>query len=236
MKVTLPVGDFLAERGVTRLTHFTNSRNLPSILRAGAILSRTAAEHTRLAPVITDPERLDGRLDHVCCNIQYPNMFYFDRTRTRTWHVNYSDWVIFLLAPALAALPGTLFSPSNAAARNGAQLAAGTHSLARLYADTAGAQYRAPHHLPASPTDIQAEVLVEHAISLSDVLGIVSPSEETMRKEMIRLEITGIAPVPFPWYVSEELFRKERIRSAVRASTPLPLDGPFLATSALEIP
>jgi hypothetical protein len=64
----------------------------------------------------TDLQRLDSYPDKVCCSLQYPNGFYFEKARLRPGTVNYPDRVCLLLDKTVAAMEGTLFCPRNAAA------------------------------------------------------------------------------------------------------------------------
>ena len=63
--------NYLLNRGVTRLCHFTKLKDLTHILLSDdGIVSSTA-----IRPDVKDqkdPERYDGELDYVCCSIEYP--------------------------------------------------------------------------------------------------------------------------------------------------------------------
>lgn len=217
----------ISARGISRLTHFTNSRNLPHILRAEEI-SSTAKLRDRGEPfVITDPVRIDGHPGHVCCNIEYPNMFYFDTATTRRPNVNYSDWVVFLIDPDTLLQDGVLFAPSNAARRSGLDLASGLEGLMAQYVDTVNERPRSLNHFSASPTDVQAEVLIPSGIPLSAVQGIVVSDEASLNRELARLGQLRQEPERFPWFVSRDLFRKYAVVSAVRSSTEIRFDGPY---------
>ncbi|WP_455903723.1 DarT ssDNA thymidine ADP-ribosyltransferase family protein [Microbacterium sp.] len=217
----------ISSRGISRLTHFTNSRNLPHILHAGEISSTESLRERGEPFVITDPARIDGHLGHVCCNIEYPNMFYFDMATTRRPNVNYSDWVVFLIDPAVLLQEGVLFAPSNAARRSGRDLASGLEGLMSQYVDTVNERPRSLNHFSASPTDVQAEVLIPSSIPLSAVQGIVVSDEASLNRELARLGQLRREPERFPWFVSRELFRKYAVVSAVRSSTEIRVDGPY---------
>lgn len=213
--------------GIRRVTHFTPSKNLPRILRGGCILSTAGLEANGLTYASTDPVRLDGHLAHVCCNIEFPNMYYFRYARERRDLVNFSDWCVILLKPTVLATPGTLFSPMNAAKDRGSHLLEGAAGLPRLYAASVNGNSRTSSHWPASPTDVQAEALIPNAISLSEAAAIVVPNRDSVRRERRRLELIGLDPDPLPWFTSDRLFLREEIRDAVRLGRDIPLTGPW---------
>lgn len=213
--------------GIRRVTHFTNSRNLPRILGSGQIMSTGLMLSEKVTFEATDAQRYDRHLDHICCNLEYPNMYYFDRAADRPNTVNYSDWVILFLDPLVAAQPGTLFAPGNAAKSSGATLAEGADALEKLYAPRVYEWSRSTSHWPASPTDVQAEVLIPGPIRVSEVRGIVVPDGQSLQREVGRLEQIGHDPHQFSWYVSAELFTKNSVVAAIRRSADIQIDGPW---------
>ncbi|MGO4299385.1 DarT ssDNA thymidine ADP-ribosyltransferase family protein [Leifsonia sp. RAF41] len=229
--IDLDIAARLEARGVTRLTHFTNSRNLRRILRTGEILSTAELERREALHVITDRERYDGQRDHVCCSLEYPNMFYFFRASGRLATVNYSDWVIFLIDPMQAARAGVLFSPVNAATGSGRYLSSGAEAVDKLFAPSVNGRARRATHNVNSPTDVQAEVLIPRSIPLSAVTGIVVPDMDSLRRDQGRLSHLGIDDQGLPWFTSEGLFQKDRVVSAVTRSQPISLEGPWTTTN-----
>ena len=217
----------IRHQGISRVTHFTNSRNLPRILSAGAILSTDDLVARGLDHAVTDPQRFDGHRGHICCNIEYPNMYYFHQATIRPNHVNFSDWIVLLLEPRVAAGDGVLFSPGNAARGSGRFLASGAEALAAQYAARVNGFARGPRHFPASPTDVQAEVLIPGPIPLSEVRGIVVFDDETLRREFVRLDQLGYQPGGFDWFVAPTMFTKSHVVGAVQSSVPISMRGPF---------
>ncbi|WP_417583497.1 DarT ssDNA thymidine ADP-ribosyltransferase family protein [Pelagibacterium sp.] len=212
----------VAKRGITRLCHFTPSRSLAHILAGGAgiLPSRLLAEEDRLLFNPTDLQRLDGHADHICCSIEYPNAWYLDRARKG--EILFRDWVVIFVDPAVLALEGTLFCPRNAAAGSGSYIAAGYDAYASMFAQSVpGAQgvlrSRSLLHLPCSPTDDQAEVLVPESIPPASIMAIGVSSEEQARAEHIRLMILGIDIGNLKFVVSPTLFDKYALSSSIRA-------------------
>jgi hypothetical protein len=209
-------------RGITRLCHFTPSRNLSHILdhRTGILPTRLLQSETRKIYNPTDLKRLDDHPHHVSCSIEYPNAWYLDRTRSA--ELLFPDWVVIFIKPALISRVGTLFSPRNAAAQGGALLAAGAAKLETLFAPRVSGAYakirsRGPTHLPCCPTDDQAEVMVPDRIELGDILGVAVKSAEQALAESMRVEICGLDPPEFPFVIAPVLFNKYALSEAIRS-------------------
>lgn len=213
----------LADMELARLTHFTPARNLPHILRDGQLRSvADLAQDVRACYNITDLQRLDGRPDRVCCSFQYPNGFYFAKAQGKAGSVNYPDWVCIILDKMVAATSDTLFCPRNAAASAGSTVRPGVEGLRACYAKTVIGQQvytRGPNHDPASPTDVQAEILVVAPVPLSAIRAIVFPSDAAAAEEYGRLDRFGLVPPDGVEYViSPGMFDKWAITRAVQNS------------------
>jgi len=196
-------------RGISRLCHFTQSRKLAHILTdLDGIWSTTRLKE--MAPDLldqTDPVRLDGCEDHICCSIEYPNTWYLARVRDRD--PLFREWVILFLSPSLL-WRGSLFCPRNAAAERGGLIQGGYAGFKRLYeSEIVGALgktfKRTSAMLDCCPTDDQAEVLVFEHIPHSDILGIAVPTAERARIEIARLSFLPNV-VQANWYIAPELF------------------------------
>ena len=62
------------ERGIDHLVHFTDLRNLESILEHG-ILTRKELESSDIVQALGNGDaRFDGNKDATCCSVQYPNL------------------------------------------------------------------------------------------------------------------------------------------------------------------
>ena len=183
------------QRGITRLCHFTSSRNLAHIsndpmgVRASQQLE--ADENALFNP--TDKDRLDGYADHVCCSIQYPNAWYFQQARTS--ELLFLDWIVLLVDPHYLWQTGTKFCPRNAAAAYGRLVREGVEAFDALFADVIkGVRCfrRGPYHPNFLPTDEQAEVLIPGHIRYGDVTGIVVRDDEQAAREISRLELQNL--------------------------------------------
>lgn len=186
-------GDAL-RRGVTRLCHFTPSRNVAHILsgNSGLLASKYLKDDEREVFNPTDLHRFDGFDDHVCCSIEYPNGWYF--RKARACGGLFRDWVVLLIKPDWLWHDNTKFSQRNAAAGRGAGVEQGFEAYRRLFAPSVTGAYDNTYtrdllHPDWLPTDEQAEILIGSAISLEDVTGIAVANEAQAKREFARFRI-----------------------------------------------
>jgi hypothetical protein len=212
----------ILSREITRLCHFTPSRNLGHIaaIGAGVLSTSKLQEDERAVLNQTDLERLDGHPDHICCSIEYPNAWYLDRARSK--ERIFKDWVVLLLSPWLMLREGTLFSPRNAAAGRGWHLTPGVNGFLNMFAPEIAGAYgktfeRGATHLASVPTDQQAEVLIPDQIAKEDILGIAVKSEEQARNELLRLKLLGVSGNDFTFVVAPLLFEKYSLDRLIRS-------------------
>ena len=182
-------------RGITRLCHFTPSRNLAHIVSdaSGVLASRHLQDNESAIFNPTDKDRLDGYPDHVCCSIQYPNGWYFKKARSK--EILFRDWVVLLIDAHYVWQTGTKFSPRNAAAGHGRLVQTGLAAFDALFAQSVdGVQTfrRGPKHPDWLPTDEQAEVLILDRIGLRDIRGFVVRDEDQAAREASRLNLLGV--------------------------------------------
>ena len=205
-------------RGITRLCHFTPSRNLGHIAEdpRGILASRRLAEDQKAVFNPTDSARLDGFPDHVCCSIQYPNAWYFRISRDQ--ERLFKDWVVLLIAPHYLWHTGTKFCPRNAAAEHGRLVSDGADAFEGLFAETVEGQRtfrRGPRHHASLPTDEQAEVLIPDRVERQDVIGIAVRDEAQARREIAALKLIGRSSPPI--FIVPEFFDRGRLSNLLRA-------------------
>jgi hypothetical protein len=201
-------------RGITRICHFTQSRNLAHIFDdpLGLCSTRTLQEHA-LPHNPTDTERFDGRNDLICCSIEYPNTYYFIKVRER--EPLFKDWVVLMIDPSYLWHPETCFCPCNAARSCGGYIRTGIEGFLSLYAPISPgltAYSRSARHLPAAPTDIQAEVLLKDPIPLDSITGIAVHTEDQAHREICRLRLQGIT-IDIPIYIAPEFFQRSTLQN-----------------------
>jgi hypothetical protein len=179
-------------RGITRLCHFTPSRNLGQILSGtfGVLATANLEKDERHIFTPTDLQRLDRHKDHICCSIEYPNAWYFDKARAK--EILFRDWVILFIDRKYLWGDGTRFCPRNAAAAFGREVRTGHLAFESLFAPRVKGAYNKDYIRTAlTPdycvTDEQAEVLIPDMIALEDILGVAVHSVEQARNELVRL-------------------------------------------------
>lgn len=216
-------------RGITRLCHFTQSRNLAHIFDDPlGLCSKRTLQRYDMPHNPTDPDRYDGRDDLICCSIEYPNTYYFAKVREQD-HL-FKDWVVLMIDPSYLWESETCFCPCNAARSRGAHIQTGISGFRSLYAQRSpGISFSRPEtHLTAAPTDIQAEVLLKDPIPLDSIIGIAVQTEEQVRREICRLELQGII-LDKPIYIAPDFFNKATlsrlIQNGVRATETIYENG-----------
>lgn len=123
-------------RNITRLCHFTPSRNLVHILtgETGILATKNLQANERSVFTPTDLERLDRHPGYICCSIEYPNAWYFDKAQVKD--ILFKDWVVLFINPKYLWLPETRFCQRNAASGYGSGIAEGEEAFLTMFADS----------------------------------------------------------------------------------------------------
>ena len=202
-------------RGITRLCHFTPSRNLGHIAagKEGVLASRHLRENEKDTFNPTDVNRLDGYPDHVCCSVQYPNAWYFKTARGR--EPLFLDWVVLFIRPDYLWRAGTEFSPRNAATKSGGLVRGGYEAFLALFAEDVGNFSRGPDHPDFLPTDEQAEVLILDRVRRQDIIAVAVYDDAQARRENSRLGLLGLRLAPF--VIVGEFYDPQRLSSLLRS-------------------
>jgi hypothetical protein len=224
MNDTIQIAAEVNDRRITRLCHFTPSRNFGQIVagKVGVLATNKLSNDDRNVFAPTDLSRFDGYTDHICCSIEYPNAWYFERARSM--EVLFKDWVVLLIDPKYLSDSRTLFSPRNAAAEGGHLVMPGYEGFARLFAAKVHGAHgktftRSGRHLQCCPTDEQAEVLVPDVIELRDVLGVAVHSREQAENEIVRLKLLQIPEAEIktlPFLVVPEFWEKYQLSGLLK--------------------
>ena len=203
-------------RGITRLCHFTQSRNLAHVFDSPyGLLSRRTLRIQDMPHNPTDLNRYDGRDDLICCSVEYPNVYYFAKVQESDRL--FRDWVVLLVDPRYLWHPETRFCACNAARERGRYIIRGIQGFRSLYETTSpGINFtRSSSHLPASPTDIQAEVLIKDPIPLQSITGIVVKTELQAQLEILRLNLQDIS-IDTKIYIVPEFFDRRTLPRLIR--------------------
>jgi hypothetical protein len=226
--VTESIAELAASRKITRLCHLTPVRNLLHIARDGALRSTAdLSADERAAFDQQDLRRLDGYPDHICCSIEYPNVWYLRRKIRDATALQrlFPGWVCLLIDPAYLWAEGTLLCRRNAAASSGTYVDSGADVFAGMYAERVyGANgWNERDDKPAScPTDDQAEVLIPKRIPLGHANHVVVASEIEARRIYAGLELISAPVQELVWTVAPEFF--DRALSGTLRSGNLPLE------------
>lgn len=218
-----------SQQGITRLCHFTQSRNLAHIFgdNNGLLSTQTLQQHD-MPHNPTDPDRYDGRDDLICCSVEYPNTYYFIKVRERDRL--FRDWVVLTIESSYLWHPETYFCPCNATRSCGAYLQTGIQGFLSLFAQSSpGISFQRPHtHLSSAPTDIQAEVLIKDPVPLNSIVSIAVQSEEQAQREICRLNLQGIV-IDKPIYIVPDFFNRATLSGLIqrgnRATETLHISG-----------
>ena len=160
---------FIEQRGIESLFHFTNIKNLDSILTRG-ILPSDILDDYEIPYEYNDEKRLDGRLDTSCISISFPNYKMFYRYRMNS----NERYCVIELEPSILYEKECIFCIGNAASNDekirNEYDKKGIRGLEQLfYNENLRKRLRLPDYFPTNP---QAEVLVPDVIDISHIVGI----------------------------------------------------------------
>lgn len=176
------IQEFVAERGINALFHFTRARNLDSILARGLvprnILRREGFDG------FNDQYRIDAT-DAVCLSIGFPNykMFY----GIQKDHEG-ETWVILVIHPQALWDLDCAFCVANAASNGVTAIPLAQRktlvAMQAMYADWPG-KPRAELNIPDNyPTNPQAEVLALQGVPRQYIVAVITLNE-AVRKELM---------------------------------------------------
>jgi len=223
---TPTLAEVFAEHDVSRLCHFTPSRNLPHIFRDGEVrATKDLAEDVRAVYTPTDLARLDGHREKICCTIEYPNAYYWAKAKVVGEARLFPDWAVLLIDPDVALRPGTLFCTGNASRLYGSTARSGSEGLLAAYAPvvvgSGGRTFtRGALHLSPCPTDLQAEVLAPGPISLDLLQAIVVDTVEQAETEVARLNQLSLSIGSVRWVVAPTFFQPFDLTRAIQGGRP----------------
>ncbi len=211
------IHDQCRQRGITRLCHVTQTRNLPHILSSGSIQSARHLREQGLPINPNDKGRVDGYDDRISCTIEYPNVWFLNQAAAR--ERLFQDWAVLEITPDSLWKSDTLFSPVNAAKGRGRYINSGPASFDALFdiSPPGSPISRGMLHLNSCPTDNQAEVLVATPIPVESITGVVVPSEDAGRVERDRLRLLGLSFAHDAWRISPEMFDARRLAGCIQS-------------------
>ncbi|MGL5652469.1 MAG: DarT ssDNA thymidine ADP-ribosyltransferase family protein [Paraclostridium sp.] len=206
----------MKKRNITRLCHFTKSKNLAHILNSfdGILATDMLPDFYK---EVNDKSRFDGKKDYICCSIQYPNVFYLYQVKDNC--KLFKDWIILSIDPKVILTSNILFCKVNAATESGKFIKQGIEGFNELYEEHIATSKRSisrSFNMPVScPTDIQAEVMILEKIPREFIKEIIVPTNQQAKEESVRMKVLGVKNPPII-KVCPELFDKnlcDKLRS-----------------------
>lgn len=169
------IREYVAERGISRVVHFTQERNLGSILHRGLITKDALGGHVEGC---NDEHRIDGT-HAVCASIGFPNYKMFYRLRqSRPDH----QWVVLELDPAILWERVCAFCAANAAKNSVRATPLAERqtlgALQGLFCDLEDKTRQSLGLPDGYPTNPQAEVLILNGVPRASILRVTVPHEQ----------------------------------------------------------
>lgn len=187
---------FIQEREIDCLIHFTPTKNLYSILEHKNLMSRAKLESLDIEQFdildyvqFTDEIRYDDK-NYINLSISFPNTFLFSKFQARTKDDLTIRWCVLKINPIYLYAQDTFFSVTNAAssaAKRQYGISGDIEKLKMLYSNELrintfnGTRPLTRQNLHSKyPTDVQAEVLVKDEISIDFVNEICFSNEDDL--------------------------------------------------------
>lgn len=187
---------FAYENHIKEFVHFTNERNLLSILCRG-VLSRKVLQENNIPFEYNDEKRLDGMLDAVSLSVTAPNYLMFYKYRALK---EKSNWVVITFDSQKILEYKCSFYRANAACMDSCQFKKeerqNVNSFEEMFSDWDPYHNRWSLDLGSNETtNPQAEVMVFDAIPISCISRIVFQNERLLKKYtplLVKLGITSV--------------------------------------------
>ena len=169
----LEIINILKNRNITKLIHFTDVRNMPSILEHG-ILPPKRLKEDGIEPHSNDPNRFDNQLEGISVSIMKRNQHVLKKFHNR----DPRQWVEIEINPDVAVTKNCLFYQTNAS--NGKykdvkeEYLRSSKAFASMFDDhviTKGKTYKRDNKKSYEPTDEQAEIIVRWKIPKRKILS-----------------------------------------------------------------
>lgn len=168
----------LKEHGVTRFCHFTKLQMLTHILSTnqGILASDSIRSDVK---TVTDSDRYDGELQHVCCSIEYPNSWFLRQAQERDTDQIFREWVVLYIDLGILDYRDAKFCACNAARNFGRYIFSDLVRVGTLFSSpTILGRQRDLKMLKCCPTDDQAEVLIKDSVPRSYITGIAVGNDD----------------------------------------------------------
>jgi hypothetical protein len=157
------------ELKIGSLLHFTQAKNLPSIVKYG-LLSRHELIKSMHMAFTSDKYRLDENSDAISVSISRVNGVMFQSKRRKSMH---KDWLILIISPEILWTLNCKFCWCNAARneiKKSRMFRGGPWAFRKMFARNGGTSTDLPVNCP---TDPEAEIQVMEPIVPSYILGVI---------------------------------------------------------------
>jgi hypothetical protein len=209
------IEQFVADRGITEVLHFTTNHGLIGILAAGALLSRdelNAEDLLDSVKLLNCSTRKDPEwTGHVNLSISAVNKDFLGYSQN--WHPPRDGvwWAVLSFSPRILTDPGVVFTTTNNTYHATVQRGEGLDGLTALFGPEIPWGYygyvarRRPTAPTQLPTHLQAEVLYPGRVPLADLQAIYVPEGDHI--DDVRGMMTSIPGAPaVPVDVRPEVF------------------------------
>lgn len=187
--------NFLLDRGVTRLCHFTKLQSLTHIISSDSGILPSNSIRSDIKNV-TDLARYDGELECICCSIEYPNSWFLQKAIANNTNKIFRDWLTIYISLDILNQNDAKFCPCNASTGYGRYI---TNDINKLFADHVCCKRtynRTPNMLDCCPTDGQAEILIKHCIPRRYINGFAVGNEDMAKRVYSILKTCNVKQVP----------------------------------------
>ncbi|RBQ29813.1 DarT ssDNA thymidine ADP-ribosyltransferase family protein [Aliarcobacter vitoriensis] len=171
--------NFVNQRGIEYIIHFTRIENLDSILSSG-LIPRDELERTGTNSIFNDEHRYDNCKNALCCSIGHPNykMFYSLRMNNPG-----TEWCVIGIKKDVLWNKDCAFCVENAASNSVTSIPInqrrGLQAFIKLFDEIENKPPRNVLAIPDNcPTNPQAEILVFDTIEVDNIMGVVFQSQE----------------------------------------------------------
>lgn len=176
------ISNILIHRQIEHLYHFTQARNLSTILKYG-LVPRNTLEQCNIPFAHNDEKRLDGNTNAICVSIEFPN----DRMFPTMQRKLNTDWVVLRLNAQILTHFPCAFCWMNASAKEMTSTSLNSKetvgAFLELFENRDSFPKREELCIPDSyPTHPQAEVQVFHTIPVEYIQNIYFCNRETYKK------------------------------------------------------
>ncbi|APH45467.1 hypothetical protein BMW26_11270 [Microbacterium sp. 1.5R] len=212
----MTIEDFVAEREITEVLHFTTNHGLIGTVAARALLSRDELNTEDLLSSVKllncDTRKDPEWTGHVSLSISAVNNDFFGFSKG--WHPPRDGlyWVVLSFDPRLLSDAGVVFTTTNNTYEATVKRGEGPEGLASLYAPAVPYGYygsvarRYPSTPKNQPTHVQAEVLYPGRVDLTALQAIYVPVDDHIDDVRGVLMSLNWAP-DVPVEVRPEVFR-----------------------------